>query len=598
MCTTLSPSSRAARGVARRRRRFSMLRIDPATVTPTWPRPFAPPRVAAGTLAAALLLCLPGTGLAAGRPDGGDPPAQSGSPYESIDSSSRVLARGTGYAVDGGSAPVRQLQIGLRNGAYEPGPVDGLYGPLTDGAVRRFQQAHGLTIDGVVGPQTHAALRTASFEQGRAPPATRPGAGYGSAGGSARVLEVQRMLSSLRYETGGVDGLFGPRTQAAVQWFQVRHGFRPTGIADQATQKRLRALTRGSPGIRGAAASSELVVPPVPAAGWHGRPIRNPLRHPGHAALESAGRGDGRARPLRPGAGYRSAAGSQRVRRVQRELRRLGYRPGPVDGLFGPRTKAAVQWFQMKQGLRPRGTVDAATAALLRGFAMERNKANASVLRPRAARPPRASTQPSPGTLHADGTERGGGISLLLVLLGAAFGAAVLSLMALTRTRARRAEPVPQPPSTRRAAPTPADPHAGAGGGESPAPAPPRARRQQSPCVVGYASAQDPAELERQAAAIERACHDRGWTLACVIQENGTTNGNGRSRPGLAQAVKQVREGPAGRLVVESIERLGDSQDEIRAQLTGFSDDDIDLVALHASGNPPRKPRRPKRVKT
>jgi DNA invertase Pin-like site-specific DNA recombinase len=116
--------------------------------------------------------------------------------------------------------------------------------------------------------------------------------------------------------------------------------------------------------------------------------------------------------------------------------------------------------------------------------------------------------------------------------------------------------------------------------------------------VVGYASAQDPAELERQAVAIERACHDRGWTLACVIQENGTTNGNGRSRPGLAQAVKQVREGPAGRLVVESIERLGDSQDEIRAQLTGFSDDDIDLVALHASGNPPRKPRRPKRVKT
>src|SRR4029453_12413168 len=175
MCTTLSPSSRAARGVARRRHRFSMLRIDPATVTPTLPRPFAAPRVAAGTLAAALLLCFPGTGLAGGRPDGGDPPAQSRGASENAGSSSRVLARGTGYAVDGGSAPVRQLQRGLRNGAYEPGPVDGLYGPLTEGAVRRFQQAHSLTIDGVVGPQTGAALRTASLDGGRPPPPVWPG---------------------------------------------------------------------------------------------------------------------------------------------------------------------------------------------------------------------------------------------------------------------------------------------------------------------------------------------------------------------------------------------------------------------------------------
>ena len=156
---------------------------------------------------------------------------------------------------------VRQLQRALRHGAYAPGPVDGLYGPLTEGAVRRFQQAHGLTSDGVVGPRTRAALRTASFGQRRAPPAIRPGAGYRSPGDSARVLEVQRMLSSLRYERGPLDGLFGPRTQAAVQWFQANRGLRPTGIVDQATLRRLRALSRGSPGIDGAAASSELEVP-------------------------------------------------------------------------------------------------------------------------------------------------------------------------------------------------------------------------------------------------------------------------------------------------------------------------------------------------
>jgi peptidoglycan hydrolase-like protein with peptidoglycan-binding domain len=574
-----------------------MLLIDPATVTPPLRRPVAPPRVvAAGTLAAVLLLCLPGTGLASGRPGVGDPPAQSGGAYENVDTSGRLLARGAGYTVDGGSTPVRQLQRVLRNGAYAPGPVDGLYGSLTEWAVRRFQQAHGLKTDGVVGPQTRAALRAASLEQGRAPPAIRPGAGYGSPGGSARVLEVQRMLSSLRYESGPLDGLFGPRTQAAVEWFQVKHGFRPTGIVDQATQRRLRALSRGSPGTDGAGASFEIEVPPLPAAGWHGRPISNPHRQASLATLAAAGRQDRGESSLRPGAGYRTAAGSERVRRVQRDLRRLGYRPGPVDGLFGPRTKAAVQWFQMKYGLRPSGTVDSATLGDLRGLASAPKRANASVLPARVAHLPRARTRLSPVALHDGG--QGGGISPLLVLLGGAFGVAVFSLMALGRIRPRGEEQVPPPASSPRAAPAPTNPHAGAGGGTSPAPAPPKAEQQRSRRVVGYASAPNQAELERQAAAIERACRDRGWTLACVIRENGSAKGNGRKRPGLAHAVKQVRGGLAGTLVVDRLDRLGRAEGEIRAQLQGHGDNDIDLVALDAGGNAMRKRRRASRAKT
>ena len=524
-------------------------------------------------MAAALLLCLPGTGLAAGRPDGGE-----------------LLTHGAGYAADGGSAAVRQLQSALRNGAYAPGPVDGLYGPLTEGAVRRFQQAHGLAIDGIVGPQTRAALRTAWLGQGRPPPALRPGAGYRSPGGSARVLELQRMLSGLRYDSGPLDGRFGPRTHAAVQWFQAGRGLRATGIVDHATLRRLRALSRGSPGIDGAAVSSELEVPPLPAAGWHGRPIRNPHRHTGPATLDAVGRRERRARSLQLGAGYRSAVGSGRVRRVQRELRRLGYRPGPVDGRFGPRTKAAVQWFQMKHGLRPRGTVDAATSAHLRG-------ATAPALHSRAARPPRRTTQPTAGTGH-DASERGGGVSPLLALLVAAFGVAALSLLTLTRSGSRRSERVPPPDSTPRPAPASTKPHAGAGDGASPAPAPPAAAQQRSRYVVGYASAQDRAELDRQAAAIERACRERGWTVACVIRENGSANGNGRRRPGLAHAVKQVREGLAGRLVVDSLDHLGHSKVEIEAQLQSLAGDDIDLVALDGGGNGKRKHRRRTRAGT
>jgi peptidoglycan hydrolase-like protein with peptidoglycan-binding domain len=47
---------------------------------------------------------------------------------------------------------VRDVQIALRL------PVDGVYGPNTAAAVRRFQANNGLLVDGIVGPQTRRAL--------------------------------------------------------------------------------------------------------------------------------------------------------------------------------------------------------------------------------------------------------------------------------------------------------------------------------------------------------------------------------------------------------------------------------------------------------
>jgi hypothetical protein len=59
-------------------------------------------------------------------------------------------------------AQVRALQRVLTQLGYSTGKIDGSYGPATKTAVSKFQQAHQLTADGIVGPATLAALRRAT----------------------------------------------------------------------------------------------------------------------------------------------------------------------------------------------------------------------------------------------------------------------------------------------------------------------------------------------------------------------------------------------------------------------------------------------------
>ena len=70
-----------------------------------------------------------------------------------------ILGPGAGDR-PGGTNVVRSLQRRLASAGDSPGPIDGRYGALTDGAVRRFQRAHGLPVNGMAGPRTLALLAT------------------------------------------------------------------------------------------------------------------------------------------------------------------------------------------------------------------------------------------------------------------------------------------------------------------------------------------------------------------------------------------------------------------------------------------------------
>ncbi|MCE5235835.1 MAG: peptidoglycan-binding protein [Clostridiaceae bacterium] len=55
-------------------------------------------------------------------------------------------------------ADVAELQTALKKRGYAVGTIDGVFGPLSDKALRKFQKAAKLTVDGKAGPKSYAAL--------------------------------------------------------------------------------------------------------------------------------------------------------------------------------------------------------------------------------------------------------------------------------------------------------------------------------------------------------------------------------------------------------------------------------------------------------
>jgi peptidoglycan hydrolase-like protein with peptidoglycan-binding domain len=309
----------------------------------------------------------------------------------------------------------------------------------------------------------------------------------------------------------------------------------------------------------------------------------------------TAGAGDRASALLVRGAGYGQPEGEPRVRALQRSLRALGQRPGPVDGLYGPLTEAAVERLQRDSGLAVDGIVGPQTRRVLNAKTprlapgnepRQRGRRAASLAeasgtndqsgRADGSTPARVQEQSRTRTpTAADGRTEGtdGAEStppLLLAVVGLALAVIGVGLSrwlkgARGRPEASRSSggavgPEPMPKSGRKGP----EPNAGATASSSPEPG----RRRNGAAALGYVSAReqeavDGPELGGQMAAIDAACRQRGLELKDVIRDLEQVDGTGPERPGMQYALRRLAAGEASCLVIAELGRLGRSAREV-----------------------------------
>ena len=134
---------------------------------------------------------------------------------------------------------VKALQKRLNDLGYDCGKADGVFGSSTQEAVRYFQDAIGVSQDGVAADSVQQKLFASNAPKFE----TYVTLKSGSAG--IRVEKLQSRLNKLGYLDAPVDGEFGSRTKDAVKLFQKAAGLKQDGVAGTATLKAL--AKKGAP---------------------------------------------------------------------------------------------------------------------------------------------------------------------------------------------------------------------------------------------------------------------------------------------------------------------------------------------------------------
>lgn len=226
-----------------------------------------------------------------------------------------------------------QLARIRKNYPAVPAPPPGnVYTEATAASVRAFQKIFQLTQDGVVGPATWnkisylyaAVMRLAELDSENIPLPSEPPdtlLSEGSRGETVRLLQYFLRVISVYYDSVpavAIDGIFGPRTREAVVAFQKTFQLQPDGIVGPATWRTLYDV------FLGVANAAGLVV-------------------------------------AYPGNYLREGSRGENVRLMQEYLRALHSEYDlpliEADGIFGPRTRAAVVAFQQIAGIAADGII-------------------------------------------------------------------------------------------------------------------------------------------------------------------------------------------------------------------------------------------------
>ncbi|WP_083883554.1 peptidoglycan-binding domain-containing protein [Spirulina subsalsa] len=265
---------------------------------------------------------------------------------------------------------VQAVQVQLSNLGYLRATPTGYFGPATREAVMRLQREHGLTPDGVIGPQTQVILNQviSNQRQGAVTPNTpRITANLLRQGDrNSQVRTLQEALQRAGVYNGPMTGYFGNQTEAAVRRFQQQRGLPVDGIVGAQTLNALQSTPNPASPVAAAPTTPLLR---LGSQGDEVREIQQRLNSLGYLAqapsgvydeaTEAAVRNFQRDRNLAVdgqvgGSTFnqlRSAISAEQVRSLQQRLQRGGFYRGPVDGIWGPQTQQALESAQRLYGV-------------------------------------------------------------------------------------------------------------------------------------------------------------------------------------------------------------------------------------------------------
>lgn len=232
---------------------------------------------------------------------------------------------------------VTALQEALTELRFYKDTVDGEYGSATEAAVLAFEKKNKLTQDGIADPDLLYLLFEGSPRNyggykktvKTVPPIYGLTLQYGNKG--EPVKQLQTRLQELGYYDGEISGTFNSTTRTALKAFQKKMGISQDGIATSDVQTILYSAS---------AINSSYTVTPTPVVTATVAPPSDTVRY-----------GD---------------TGSD-VKKVQTQLKNLGYYDGTVDGKYGNATKKAVIAFQESNNLTADGICGSSTIATLFG---------------------------------------------------------------------------------------------------------------------------------------------------------------------------------------------------------------------------------------